>query len=75
VALNTITIPPRYFKEFQLEENIIYKFCYMVTVSFIGGGNWSSQRKPWTCRKSLTMNGVRTHNFSGDGHNKEKKTI
>jgi hypothetical protein len=25
-----------------------------VTVSFIGGGNWSTQRKPPTCRKSLT---------------------
>ena len=27
----------------------------MVVVSFIGGGNRSSQRKQLTCRKSLTM--------------------
>jgi hypothetical protein len=29
-------------------------FSYNVAVSFIGGGNWSSRRKPLTCRKSLT---------------------
>jgi hypothetical protein len=29
-------------------------FSYIVTVSFIGGGNWSTQRKPPTCHKSLT---------------------
>ena len=29
-------------------------FSYFVTVSFIGGGNRSSRRKPPTCRKSLT---------------------
>ena len=29
-------------------------FSYTVTVSFIGGGNWSTRRKPPTCRKSLT---------------------
>jgi len=29
-------------------------FSYIMAVSFIGGGNRSSQRKPWTCRKSLT---------------------
>jgi hypothetical protein len=28
--------------------------CYIVAVSFIGGGNQSIQRKPLTCRKSLT---------------------
>ena len=27
---------------------------YIVVVSFIGGGNWSTWRKPTTCRKSLT---------------------
>jgi len=26
----------------------------MVAVSFIGGGNRSTQRKPTTCRKSIT---------------------
>ena len=56
-----------------------------MAVSFIGGGNWSTRRKPPTCRKSQqtktdklyhlmlygvlrAMNGVQTHNFSGDGH-------
>jgi len=50
-------------------------------VSFIGGGNWSSWRKPLTFRKSLTklhhkmfyrvnlaMRGIQTHNFSGGRH-------
>jgi hypothetical protein len=27
---------------------------YIMAVSFIGGGNWSTRRKPPTCRKSLT---------------------
>jgi hypothetical protein len=27
---------------------------YIMAVSFIGGGSWSAQRKPPTCRKSLT---------------------
>jgi hypothetical protein len=27
---------------------------YIVAVSFIGGGNQSTRRKPQTCRKSLT---------------------
>jgi len=29
-------------------------FSYIVAVSFIGGGNRSIQRKPPTCRKSMT---------------------
>jgi hypothetical protein len=29
-------------------------FSYIVAVSFIGGGNRGTQRKPLTCRKSLT---------------------
>jgi len=29
-------------------------FSYIVAVSFIGGGNLSTRRKPPTCRKSLT---------------------
>ena len=29
-------------------------FSYIVALSFIGGGNWSTWRKPLTCRKSLT---------------------
>jgi len=28
-------------------------FSYIVAVSFIGGGNRSTRRKPPTCRKSL----------------------
>jgi hypothetical protein len=51
-----------------------------VAVSFIGGGNQSTLRKPLTCRKSLTnlshnvvsstplLTGVRNHNVSGDRH-------
>jgi hypothetical protein len=29
-------------------------FSYIVAISFICGGNWSTRRKPHTCRKSLT---------------------
>jgi len=29
-------------------------FSYILAVSFIGGGNRSTRRKPPTCRKSLT---------------------
>ena len=29
-------------------------FSYIMAVSFIGGENWSAQRKPPTCRKWLT---------------------
>jgi len=29
-------------------------FNYIMAVSFIGGGNWSTRRKSPTCRKSLT---------------------
>ena len=29
-------------------------FSYILAVSFIGGGNWSNQRKPQICHKSLT---------------------
>jgi len=29
-------------------------FSYIVAVSFIGGGNRKTRRKPPTCRKSLT---------------------
>jgi len=28
--------------------------CYIVAISFIGGGNRRTQKKPQTCRKSLT---------------------
>jgi len=36
-----------------------------MAVSFIGGGNRSTRRKPLTCRKSLThvITGKRFHNY------------
>ena len=37
---------------------------YFVAVSFIGGGNQSTWRKPHTPRPSR----IRTHNVSGDRH-------
>jgi len=50
-------------------------FTCIVAVSFIGGGNGSTQRKPPTCRKSLyhkklhpvhlATSGSRTHNVGG----------
>jgi hypothetical protein len=33
---------------------IFNNFSYIMAVSFIGGGNRSTRRKPPTCRKSLT---------------------
>ena len=55
-------------------------FSYIVVVSFIGVGNWSTQRKSPTCCKSLTNlshkvvsnysspGQTQTHNVSGDRH-------
>ena len=36
------------FNEFQ------QYFSYIMVVSFISGGNWSTRRKPPACRKPLT---------------------
>jgi hypothetical protein len=37
-----------------LWHHFLQYFSYIVAVSFIGGGNQSTQRKPPTCHKSLT---------------------
>jgi len=37
-----------------LQGKPVFYFSYIVAFSFIGGGNRSTQRKPLTCRKSLT---------------------
>jgi len=34
--------------------NVQQYFSYIMAVSFIGGGNRMTRRKPLTCRKSLT---------------------
>jgi hypothetical protein len=36
-------------------------FSYIVAVSFIGGGNLNTHRKPPTCRKSLINSSVDRH--------------
>jgi hypothetical protein len=38
-----------------VERHIQQYFSYIMAVSFIGGGNWSTQRKPPTWRKSLNF--------------------
>jgi hypothetical protein len=41
------------FNKFILQY-LFLDFSYIVEVSFIGGGNWRTRRKPLICRKSLT---------------------
>ena len=55
-------------------------FSYIMLVSFTGGGNWNTWRKPPTCHKSRTtlshnivsstpdLSGIRTQNITGDRH-------
>ena len=55
-------------------------FSYIMAVSFIGGANRRTRRKPATCRKSWQtlshnvvsstprLNGILSHNVSGDRH-------
>jgi hypothetical protein len=42
------------FMVFNATSNNISVITYIVVVSFIGEGNWSTRKKPPTCRKSLT---------------------
>ena len=39
---------------YDVKRHFISIFQLYVVVSFIGGGNWSTQRKPPICGKSLT---------------------
>jgi len=48
-----------------------FSYIYIVAVSFIGGGNRSTRRKPPTCRKSLA-NFITYCNISGDRHRLHK---
>jgi len=43
-----------YYRGYGVQHHFQQYFSYIVAVSFIGGGNWSTRRKPPTCHKSLT---------------------
>jgi hypothetical protein len=43
-------------------------FRYIVAVSFIGGGNHRRRLSHNVVSSPPRLNGVRTHNFSGDRH-------
>jgi hypothetical protein len=49
---------------------IIHTHHFVVAVSFIGGGNWSTRRNvSHSVVSSAPRHGrIRTHNFSGDRH-------
>jgi hypothetical protein len=45
----------QFFDEIKIEDPRVFDLCTkIVAVSFIGGGNQCTQRKPMTCSKSLT---------------------
>ena len=45
---------PAHGEVYSIQHYVIKFVSYIVTVSFIGGRNRSTRRKPPTCRKSLT---------------------
>jgi len=47
-----------------------FSFSYIVEVSFIGGGNQHTQRKPPICRKALTR--TLSHNVVSSTHRRER---
>jgi hypothetical protein len=51
----TDTWPLNLLAWYKQRKNIQQYFSYIMAFSIIGGGNWSTRRKPLTCHKSMTI--------------------